>query len=326
MRLEWIEDILAILRAGSLSRAAEQRYLTQPAFSRRIRSIEEYLGVELVDRTRKPAQLRRSVLEKQQRLEELAEGLHNLLYELREQDRKIENRVTIASQHAITTSVAPTLVKRLSTDTDTHIRLRSANRDECFNLLVTRQADLTLTYRSPDEQLPLEGAYLEKCDLGEEQLIPVFATDALSALNDGYRAGELPVIAYPADVFLGEVMNREIFPKLRSQSFLRAKAETALTLAALQLALTGVGVAWVPRSLAAKDIAYGNLTELSHIFSKARLTIGAIRLAGSKSPAEQEVWNIIGGHTASSGEQTSAAIGEARADRCRITSAPAPSE
>lgn len=293
MRLEWIEDIIAVLRAGSLNRAAELRYLTQPAFSRRIKSIEDYVGVELIDRTHKPARLRGAVLEQQETLEQLAAGLRELLHALRQQDRKVKNRVVIASQHAITTSVAPGLVKQLASDLDAQIRLRSANRGECFTLLVTKQADLTLTYRSPDEDLPIGGEFLEQLDFGEETFVPVFAADALDDLNAEYRNGELPIIIYPQDVFLGEVMQREIMPKLRNQLFPKEKAESALTLAALQLALAGVGVAWVPRSLAAKEIGYGNLTELGHLFGEAKLQIGAARLTGRKSAAEQDVWHVI---------------------------------
>lgn len=293
MRLEWIEDIIAVLRAGSLNRAAEQRYLTQPAFSRRIKSIEEYVGVELVDRSHKPAQLRGAVVEQQDRLEQLAAGLRDLLFALRQQDRQAKNRVVIASQHAITTSVAPALVSQLSSDLDPRIRLRSVNRSECFTLLVTKQADLALTYRSPDEDLPISGEFLEQLDFGEELFLPVFASDALGDLNTQYRSGQVPIVIYPPDVFLGEVMHREILPKLRNQLFLKEKAESALTLAALQLALAGVGVAWVPESLAAKEIAYGNLTELGHLFGAARLRIGATRLSGAKSAAEQDVWAVI---------------------------------
>lgn len=293
MRLEWIEDIIAVLHAGSLNRAADLRHLTQPAFSRRIQSIEEYVGVELLDRTRKPAQLSDAVLSQQEKLEQLAAGLRDLLYELRHHDRQVKNRVVIASQHAITTSVAPTLVKQLAADLDAHIRLRSANRSECLTLLMTKQADVTLIYRSPDEALPIDGAYLERFDFGEEPFVPVFASHALDDLNAQYRSGELPIITYPSNVFLGEVMQREILPKLRTRLFLKEKTESALTLAVLQLALAGVGVAWIPQSLAAKEIGYGNLTELGHLFGSARLRIDAVRLSGEKSMAEQNVWTVI---------------------------------
>ena len=55
MNLSWLEDFLALAATGSFSRAAAARHLTQPAFSRRIRALEEWLGAELFDRSAQPA-------------------------------------------------------------------------------------------------------------------------------------------------------------------------------------------------------------------------------------------------------------------------------
>ena len=49
MRLDWIDDILAVLDCGSLARAAQKRSLTQPAFTRRVRLIEDSIGAELLE-------------------------------------------------------------------------------------------------------------------------------------------------------------------------------------------------------------------------------------------------------------------------------------
>ena len=57
MNLIWLEDFLALASTGNFSRAAEERHMTQPAFSRRIRALEEWLGVVLIDRTTHPAAL-----------------------------------------------------------------------------------------------------------------------------------------------------------------------------------------------------------------------------------------------------------------------------
>jgi broad specificity phosphatase PhoE len=43
MTLSWFEDFLALSAAGNFSRAAAARHMTQPAFSRRIRSLEARL-------------------------------------------------------------------------------------------------------------------------------------------------------------------------------------------------------------------------------------------------------------------------------------------
>ena len=55
--MEWLEDFLALAESGNFSRAAEARAIAQPAFSRHIRSLEEWVGVDLVDRSAHPAEL-----------------------------------------------------------------------------------------------------------------------------------------------------------------------------------------------------------------------------------------------------------------------------
>jgi len=108
-----------------------------------------------------------------------------------------------------------------------------------------------------------------------------------------YRNGELPIVVYPPDVFMGEAMLREILPSLRKNLLLQEKAESSLTLAVMQLALAGVGVAWIPRTLAAKEITSGNLTELSHLLGMEKFRIYAIRLSGEKSAVEQKAWSVM---------------------------------
>lgn len=55
MELKWLEDLVALAESASLTEAAERRNVTQPAFTRRIKVIERWLGTEVFDRSRKPA-------------------------------------------------------------------------------------------------------------------------------------------------------------------------------------------------------------------------------------------------------------------------------
>ena len=47
MDLDWVRDFLALAEHRTFSRAAEARNVTQPAFSRRIRALEEWVGTPL---------------------------------------------------------------------------------------------------------------------------------------------------------------------------------------------------------------------------------------------------------------------------------------
>ncbi|MFT7057711.1 MAG: DNA-binding transcriptional LysR family regulator [Pseudorhodobacter sp.] len=294
MRLEWLEDLLAVAETGSFQEAADRRRLTQSAFSRRIQHIEDQVGVELFDRTRKPVQLRATTAEQRDQMVKLANDLRQLVTDLQRGERMATNRITIASQHAITTALTPQILKHIHARyEDINVRLRSANLDECFSLLLTRQADMAIVYRLPGDDHPIGADFVETATIGFDLLIPVIASEMTASLNTRFAEGELPYIAYPDEVFLGKVLERMILPRVRTITRPIPKAETALTLAALEMAALGVAVAWVPRSLAQRRIADGTLADLSTTLPSRPLEVTAVRLFGDAGPVASSVWSEI---------------------------------
>jgi LysR family transcriptional regulator, hypochlorite-specific transcription factor HypT len=57
MNPSWLGDFLTLAAIGNFSRAADARHMPQPAFSRRIMALEEWLGVDLFDRGSKHPRL-----------------------------------------------------------------------------------------------------------------------------------------------------------------------------------------------------------------------------------------------------------------------------
>src|SRR5690606_27301711 len=57
LETKWLEDFVALAMTRSFSKAAERRFVTQPAFSRRIRRLEEGVGLTLGRRSRSPVEL-----------------------------------------------------------------------------------------------------------------------------------------------------------------------------------------------------------------------------------------------------------------------------
>ncbi len=293
MRLEWLEDILAVAETGSFTEAAERRLLTQSAFSRRIKAIETALGVELFDRARKPVHLCPAIADQKERIASVVLALRQLTSDLRRGDRQGSNRVVIASQHALTASLSPSLVARVGQDI--HVRLRSANLDECFGLLLSGQADIALAYRLPAEDHPIATDYIETAVIGTDRLIPVIAAAKLADLRAGLAQGMLDYVGYPADVFLGQVMNRSILTQLTGLHRMGVRAETALTLAAVEMASVGVAVAWVPESLARDRIGRGDLADLSDVLPGCALEITAVRLRQISGAVQRVVWDCLAG-------------------------------
>lgn len=289
MRLEWLEDVVAILESGSLSQAASRRYLTQPAFSRRVRSIEDYLGVELIDRSCKPARPAATLLEQEKRLRGVAQDLKTLVLDLRKSERHASGQVVIGSQHAITTSVLPGLIAGLFGDLGVTFRLRSANRSECTGMLITKEADLILTYRSRGELAQPAEEYIEEKLISREKFLPVCSAEIRRTTG----GNDLPIIAYPSDVFLGSLLETEILPNIPQDRHIDARVETALTIAALQLAASNVGVTWVPETMLALLPAGSDVAPVDDLLPSADIAITATRLIGKKSDVENRVWAAI---------------------------------
>jgi len=57
MDTKWLEDFVSLAETRSFSRSAQLRHVTQPAFSRRIQSLEAWAGTDLVDRSSYPTRL-----------------------------------------------------------------------------------------------------------------------------------------------------------------------------------------------------------------------------------------------------------------------------
>ncbi len=294
MRLEWLEDILAVAETGSFQEAADRRRITQSAFSRRIQHIEEQVGVALFDRTRKPVQLLPTTADQRDQIARLANDLRQLVSDLRRGERIASNRIAIASQHALTTSFTPRVVRAIHARHDAaHVRLRSANLDECFSLLLSRQVDIAIVYRLPGEDHPISQSFVETIVIGTDRLVPVVAASAAAELTRQIAGGELPYISFPPDVFLGRVLDRVVLNRMHHLARPIPKAETALTLAALELATVGVGVAWVPFSLARNRIDDGSLVDLSADLPSCQLEVTSVRLFGNPWPVADSVWSEI---------------------------------
>ncbi len=289
MRLEWIDDILAVLECGSLARAADKRALTQSAFTRRVRAIEDNLGTTLFDRRRKPVSLMSGVQSLEPELRDLSTRLHEMRRTLKTTSKSAGKPLTFVCQHALTTVVSPQIVRAATRDSETSVRVRSGNQDECLMLLLSKEVDLAVMYALPDEAMLDISTAFETFGIGKDFFIPVCRPN----LRDDAGGQNVPIIAYPSDVFLGQVFTRMIAPKLPSGATVEPIAETALTFAMLQLTLSEIGIAWLPSSLVDRPLAEGELIRVDDILPAQPLEIKLVRLRAKRTEQSAAIWQTL---------------------------------
>ena len=102
MDLSWFKDLEQLSKTGNFSQAANVRNISQPAFSRRIKALEAWVGTQLVDRGRHPISLTSAG---KQMLEASQQALERLEYErtqiIEAQSLPDKYVVTFGAQHSI---------------------------------------------------------------------------------------------------------------------------------------------------------------------------------------------------------------------------------
>jgi DNA-binding transcriptional LysR family regulator len=169
------------------------------------------------------------------------------------------------------------------------IKVRSGNRDECLLQLMAGEIDFAVIYEIPEEYSPMIHKAFEAVSLGADVLVPV----CLKPLRKPIGEGGVPIVGYPSDVFLGGVFDRNIAPRMPAGYTLVTKAETALTLAMLQFVLSGIGMAWLPLSLAASYVDAGQLVRMDHLFPAQDLSISAVRLTEGVQRLDDQIWQSL---------------------------------
>lgn len=98
---KWLYDFLTLEKCRNFSQAAVSRNVSQPAFSRRIRALEQAIGVELFNRQVTPLQLSEQGKIFHSQIRHLLQQLESNLAELRGGSDYAQRKIKIAAAHAL---------------------------------------------------------------------------------------------------------------------------------------------------------------------------------------------------------------------------------
>lgn len=263
MDVKLLEDALALLEEKSLSRAAARRNVTQPAFSRRIRALEDWVGIPLLERKANSIVLSASLTENEAEIRAVLKRLARLRGQIIAQGKRSSNLV-LATQHALATDVFAALLACFrDSSPDLAVRLRTMNREDCISLFLHGEADLLLCYEARAfPPLPFD-ASIERRIWMRDTLIPV-VSGSLRYLFEGKAARESPpLIGYPHTSHFGRLIERTGLNEPFLQDGAWTRVESAFTLGVLELIRNGVGLGWIPQSMCRRDLASGKLVSLA---------------------------------------------------------------
>lgn len=254
----WLEDFRTLAATGNFSRAADERHTTQPAFSRRIRALEEWLGADLFDRTTQPA-----------RLTEVGEWFRSVADELLLRVARVQGEarivaesssvtLRIAATHALSFTFLPRWLRTLESRTTLGpVQLVSDVLQRCEALMLQCKVQFVLCHAHPQARGELDAEPYLSTQVGHDQLVPVTVPDARG--NPRHRIGKrsadgVPVLQYNEESGLGRIVRAVVGARLETESSVRVAFTAHLASVLRTMALDGRGIAWLPQTLVSEDL------------------------------------------------------------------------
>ncbi len=261
MELKWLEDFCALAEAGSFSRAAEQRHVSQPAFSRRIQSLEAWVGAALIDRTTYPTRLTPAGEVFIDQAKSLIESAAHSRAFARGKPSSARDTVSFAVPHAVSFGFFPRWFVALESRIGAiSARLTALNVHDAVLQLVERSCDLLICYHHTSQPIELDEARYEMLVLSREQLRPVTGTKNGRALYKlpGTPQRAIPYLAYSPNAYLSRI-TEQLVANAEPAPHLERCYETDMAEGLKMLVLQGKGVAFVPDGSVASELASGAL-------------------------------------------------------------------
>lgn len=274
MDMQWLDDVLVLLEERNMTRAAARRNITQPAFSRRIRSFEHWLGVTVLDRGTNRVDISAALFSNEAEIRALVTRLRDLRAKIVHFD-PASSTISIAAQHAPVFSTFPDMALRAKRYLPSlKFRMRAGNLRDCVSMFLRGDTSMLLCYESDKAGQLQFGASIKRAVWGMDYLVPVVGGPLRYAVRDqGDMPDDTPAIVYPDNSYFGEVLRKGERAFATQGLCSNPACETAFSSGIRELVLKGIGIGWLPYSMAHREIENGDLISLANSYGKEPLEV-----------------------------------------------------
>ncbi|HEV7305487.1 LysR family transcriptional regulator [Ensifer sp.] len=295
MEIKWLEDFLALASTLNFSKAADERHVTQSAFSRRIRQLEAWLGATLVDRASYPSRLTEAGAKFVPVAQATLKQLYQSRRDLKEEEGTDARTIRLTALHTLSFTFFPRWMTSMNAKAGplySRLRPDSGSMEENLNSLVDGECDFLLTYAHTQVPHLLDPQAFEHRVLGHERILPVSAADGAGAPRHSLENGAAPFphLSYEKSSFFGQLLLDLIGADLPPSQRVH---EGSMSVGLKAMAEAGWGIAWVPESLMAAELAAGSLVRAADPRWDISVEIRLYRARENRRPVIARVWQSL---------------------------------
>jgi DNA-binding transcriptional LysR family regulator len=231
--------------------------VTQPAFSRRIQSLENWLGTDLIDRTSYPTRLTPAGIVFYEQALEMLSKINGAREMLRSKRAAALTSIDLAVPHTLSLTFVPKWLTKLEEDfAPIRSRLMALNVHDAVLQLVEGGCDLLLCYHHPRQPVQLDPGRYDMLVLGHESLRAYARCDKNKVPEfklPGTKRAPLPFLSYTNNAYLGRMVEL-LLNDAKTPLHLEPHYETDMAEGLKMMALEGRGIAFLPESAVTREL------------------------------------------------------------------------
>lgn len=294
MELKWLEDLLCVVEKGHFARAAEERNITQSAFSRRIKSLELWVGTELLDRSHHPVTLTPAGEEFISIAQQIVREAYHARADASEYARIAQSGVTIACLHTLALFQVPSFVAQLRKQVgqfEAYIVADARTVDEYLTSLYNGTSDFFMCYRHPAFPFEVDIAEFPRFDIGADRMMPYMLSGTAPEDLLQPKGKSIPFLEFGGTAFMSRVVSHALNSAPfsgRLQTVYRATLAESLSTAALH----GLGLAWLPESVVKDNPRAKDLVCVDESLAEP-MQMSIFKAATNTRPVVNRIWDQL---------------------------------
>lgn len=171
-----LEDFLELARELNFSRAAEHRNMTQPAFSRRMKTLEEAVQTPLISRTTRQVALTAAGKAFQPRAEAIVRMLSDARREALAAAGRAQKSLNLAATHALSYTFVPRWLMQVTGPEDVGtLNMVSDTHRQCLRNLRDGGVSFFICHKGAGGDPDLPDRQFSSHRIGQDRLVPLCA-------------------------------------------------------------------------------------------------------------------------------------------------------
>ncbi|MFU8925612.1 LysR family transcriptional regulator [Acinetobacter puyangensis] len=156
MKIATFSAFIKVMETGSISIAAEKLYLTQPAVTKRIHGLENYLGIKLFESVGRGIQPTQAAYHILPRIKQWLSELEDIQRDISQSQDRIQGKLKIGTSHHIGLHHLPKYLKSFAQDyPQVELEVQFVDSEQAHQLVLAGEIELAFLTLPPQSDIRL---------------------------------------------------------------------------------------------------------------------------------------------------------------------------